>query len=114
VPYPNPTILTFVNTHLAAFDEMAEKRNSDFHELSRRLLFGNAATPSTQDTAENDDLTDINPPATPLSIGEAYEAEMTESEVNASLCIYETDTLFWMVSLFFFLKRSLNLFSTLN
>ena len=26
-------MLTFVNAHLAAFDEMYEKRNQDFHEL---------------------------------------------------------------------------------
>ncbi|KAF4603303.1 hypothetical protein EYR38_003716 [Pleurotus pulmonarius] len=32
-----PTVLTFVNTHLAAFDEMVDKRNMDFHDLSKRL-----------------------------------------------------------------------------
>ncbi|KAG5337216.1 hypothetical protein C0989_010267 [Termitomyces sp. Mn162] len=37
---PGPTILTFVNSHLAAFDEMAEKRNSDFQEISKKLKFG--------------------------------------------------------------------------
>ncbi|KAH0578595.1 hypothetical protein H2248_003736 [Termitomyces sp. 'cryptogamus'] len=36
---PGPTILTFVNSHLAAFDEMAEKRNSDFQEISKKLKF---------------------------------------------------------------------------
>jgi phosphatidylinositol-bisphosphatase len=34
-----PTILTFVNAHLAAFDEMFDKRNSDFQDLSKRLSF---------------------------------------------------------------------------
>ncbi|KAJ7620458.1 DNase I-like protein [Roridomyces roridus] len=34
-----PTVLTFVNSHLAAFDEMYEKRNTDFNELARRLVF---------------------------------------------------------------------------
>ncbi|KAL1720460.1 hypothetical protein EV715DRAFT_289427 [Schizophyllum commune] len=37
-PY-GPVILTFVNAHLAAFDEMVDKRNADFHDLSRRLTF---------------------------------------------------------------------------
>lgn len=36
---PSPTVLTFVNAHLAAFDEMIERRNFDFHDLSRRLVF---------------------------------------------------------------------------
>ncbi|RDB17258.1 Inositol polyphosphate 5-phosphatase OCRL-1 [Hypsizygus marmoreus] len=36
---PGPTTLTFVNSHLAAFDEMYDKRNSDFQDLSRRLTF---------------------------------------------------------------------------
>ncbi|KZT35716.1 DNase I-like protein [Sistotremastrum suecicum HHB10207 ss-3] len=33
------TRLSFINSHLAAFDEMLDKRNSDFHDLSRRLRF---------------------------------------------------------------------------
>ncbi|KZS88555.1 DNase I-like protein [Sistotremastrum niveocremeum HHB9708] len=33
------TRLSFINSHLAAFDEMLDKRNADFHELSRRLRF---------------------------------------------------------------------------
>jgi len=36
---PGPTTFTFVNAHLAAFDEMFERRNSDFHDLSKRLKF---------------------------------------------------------------------------
>ncbi|GLB39715.1 putative inositol polyphosphate phosphatase, catalytic domain homologues [Lyophyllum shimeji] len=39
VASPGPTTLTFVNAHLAAFDEMFEKRNSDFHDLSKKLIF---------------------------------------------------------------------------
>ncbi|TFK75551.1 DNase I-like protein [Pluteus cervinus] len=34
-----PTVFTFVNAHLAAFDEMYEKRNADFQDVSRRLTF---------------------------------------------------------------------------
>ncbi|KAG6337006.1 hypothetical protein ID866_2066 [Astraeus odoratus] len=40
-----PIALTFVNSHLAAFDDMVERRNSDFHDLSTRLSF--ASTRST-------------------------------------------------------------------
>ncbi|KAF8189146.1 Endonuclease/exonuclease/phosphatase [Mycena galopus ATCC 62051] len=36
---PAPTVLTFVNAHLAAFDEMVERRNADFHDLAKRLRF---------------------------------------------------------------------------
>jgi phosphatidylinositol-bisphosphatase len=39
VKTPNVTVLTFVNAHLAALDEMVDRRNVDFHELSRRLVF---------------------------------------------------------------------------
>ncbi|KAF9026802.1 DNase I-like protein, partial [Hymenopellis radicata] len=34
------TVFTFVNSHLAAFDEMVDKRNSDFADLAKRLTFG--------------------------------------------------------------------------
>ncbi|KAG6909315.1 hypothetical protein DXG01_001114 [Tephrocybe rancida] len=34
-----PSALTFVNSHLAAFDEMYDKRNLDFQDLSKRLRF---------------------------------------------------------------------------
>lgn len=36
---PNSTTFTFVNSHLAAFDEQYDKRNSDFQDLSKRLKF---------------------------------------------------------------------------
>jgi phosphatidylinositol-bisphosphatase len=35
----DPTTLTFVNSHLAAFDEMADKRHLDFWNISKRLEF---------------------------------------------------------------------------
>ncbi|KAH9474443.1 Inositol polyphosphate 5-phosphatase OCRL [Psilocybe cubensis] len=45
VPSPGPTTFTFVNAHLAAFDEMVDKRNLDFMDLSRKLSFeADAAT----------------------------------------------------------------------
>ncbi|KAG6842660.1 hypothetical protein H0H93_003927, partial [Arthromyces matolae] len=36
---PGPTVLTFVSSHLAAFDEMVDKRNSDFHDVSKKMKF---------------------------------------------------------------------------
>lgn len=47
VATPGPTVLTFVNAHLAAFDEMFDKRNSDFQDLSRRLHFDSEVMDST-------------------------------------------------------------------
>ncbi|KAI0280361.1 Endonuclease/exonuclease/phosphatase [Russula aff. rugulosa BPL654] len=37
---PLPITFTFVNSHLAAFDDHVEHRNADFHDISRRLEFG--------------------------------------------------------------------------
>jgi phosphatidylinositol-bisphosphatase len=39
-PSPLPITFTFVNSHLAAFDDHMEQRNLDFHDLSRRIKFG--------------------------------------------------------------------------
>lgn len=72
-----PLSLTFVNAHLAAFDEMVEKRNQEFHELSRRLTFGR----------------------------DLEEVEMTDTDGNSGepsmpvgISVFEADALFWMVS----------------
>ena len=62
--------MTFVNAHLAAFDEYTERRNADFHDLSRRLLFV--------------------PPAETSSGAEAAE--------QPSESIFQSDVLFWMAS----------------
>lgn len=67
-----PTTLTFVNSHLAAFDEMTERRNADFHDLSRRMLFQHSA-----DNESEDDPTLVGYPIT--------------------ISVFETDALFWMV-----------------
>lgn len=37
---PLPITFTFVNSHLAAFDDHIEHRNADFHDISRNLEFG--------------------------------------------------------------------------
>ncbi len=77
VKTPNSTILTFVNAHLAAFDEMADRRNVDFHELSRRLVFETRS-------------------------GRAEEVEEDAEETIPWLGLFNTDGLFWLVSGFFF------------
>jgi phosphatidylinositol-bisphosphatase len=64
------TVLTFVNAHLAAFDEMVERRNFDFHDLSRRLVF------------DQTDTLDSN------------FSGSTVPETSSGL--FESDVLFWM------------------
>jgi len=79
-----------VNAHLAAFDEMVDKRNSDFQDLSKRLLFeGISARPSSpvpESEGGIDDSMSSDIPVTP-SLG-----------LPPSLSVYETDALFWLVS----------------
>ncbi|KAF9238067.1 DNase I-like protein [Melanogaster broomeanus] len=65
-----PTILTFVNAHLAAFDEMVDRRNSDFQELSGRLAF----------------------------LPNGSNGIATPNSVTGDTCsIYQSDVVFWMV-----------------
>lgn len=73
VKTPNLTVLTFVNAHLAAFDEMFDRRNVDFHELSRRLVFETRS-------------------------GLAEEVEEDAEETIPWLGLFNTDALFWLVS----------------
>jgi phosphatidylinositol-bisphosphatase len=71
--------LTFVNAHLAAFDEMVDRRNQDFHELSRKLTFGRDFSEPTENVAYEEDFgAQLNP--------------------LPDVSIYQTDALFWMVS----------------
>ena len=86
---PAPITFTFVNAHLAAFDEMTEKRNADFHDLSKRLSFDNNDVPPQPPGAEREDIS--TKPRTDL-VGTELSSQ--------SLSIYETDFLFWMVSCF--------------
>jgi len=65
-----PTVLTFVNSHLAAFDDMMDRRNTDFHDLSSRLLFRRQVGP------------DVDAPA--------------ESFPQVDVSVFETDVLFWI------------------
>ncbi|KAI0329804.1 DNase I-like protein [Cubamyces sp. BRFM 1775] len=72
-----PVTLTFVNAHLAAFDEMFEKRNADFHDLSKRLLFDSGI------------VADESVPGSGNGYGPA----------TVQLRVYDTDALFWLVDL---------------
>ncbi|THH32874.1 hypothetical protein EUX98_g1340 [Antrodiella citrinella] len=72
-PVPQPIILTFVNAHLAAFDEMFERRNADFQDLSKRLQF-DSGIPVQDSPTEEDGY--------PL--------------VTVPLSVYQTDALFWL------------------
>lgn len=85
---PGLTTFTFVNAHLAAFDEMVDKRNSDFQDLSKRLSFEGLVPPSSlasEAEGRNDHAGADAPPN--LTV-----------ELPPRLTVYETDSLFWMVS----------------
>ncbi|KAF8152980.1 DNase I-like protein [Crassisporium funariophilum] len=84
-----PTSFTFVNAHLAAFDEMVEKRNSDFQDLSKRLGFEyNGATPVSPGADEEGSNVTANDVLAAAGMG-----------LTQYLSVYETDALFWMVHL---------------
>ncbi|KAJ8488584.1 hypothetical protein ONZ51_g3464 [Trametes cubensis] len=69
-----PVTLTFVNAHLAAFDEMFDKRNADFHDLSKRLLFDSGI------------VADESVPGGGNGYGPA----------TIQLRVFDTDALFWL------------------
>nr|GAT60061.1 DNase I-like protein [Mycena chlorophos] len=96
---PASTILTFVNTHLAAFDEMVEKRNADYTELVKKLRFelgtpvpaGGGPTPSGGGELlfGSDNETENEPPLTPTGTNSVLPAGTTCG-------IFESDVVFWM------------------
>lgn len=67
------TVFTFVNSHLAAFDEQVERRNSDYSELRRLLKF---------------------PDPSPVPEG---EVEFNSAGIQYS-GVLESDYTFWLVS----------------
>jgi len=71
VKAPNSTVMTFVNAHLAAYDEMVDRRNVDFHELSKRLVY-------ETHMGHHED------------VQEAVYASMPP------ISLFNTDTLFWL------------------
>jgi phosphatidylinositol-bisphosphatase len=110
VSFPGPTTLTFVNAHLAAFDEMVDKRNSDFHELSKRLLFqtndiGTAFSSPNSSLESYFSKRDGSNSETDLSQTPKSDSDVSvegRSINNSRLTsIFETDTIFWMVCHYF-------------
>ncbi|KAK0212373.1 DNase I-like protein [Desarmillaria ectypa] len=84
-----PTVLTFVNSHLAAFDVMVDRRNADYADLSKRLDFGGPDAGETTTLWESDavfwmgdlnyriDLPDLDVRA--ILSGECWEGNRFES-----------------------------------
>lgn len=70
-----------MNAHLAAFDEMFEKRNADFHDLCKRLQL-DSGIPADESNAAS---AGYGPPTIQLNI-------------------FETDVLFWLVRVFLVLR----------
>ncbi|KAF7329209.1 DNase I-like protein [Mycena kentingensis (nom. inval.)] len=90
---PNSTILTFVNSHLAAFDEMYERRNADYNELTKRLKFeiGSLVGGPGSDVlfSEVDTSLDVIPPTPTASSGAPMPPGTTCG-------VFESDVTFWM------------------
>ncbi|KAF8199468.1 Endonuclease/exonuclease/phosphatase [Pholiota molesta] len=84
---PGSTTLTFVNAHLAAFDEMVDRRNSDFQDLSKRLSFDGLVFPSSNNLGSEAEGGDDHA---------AADTSTLTVELPPRLSIYETDSLFWM------------------
>ncbi|KIK67887.1 hypothetical protein GYMLUDRAFT_155419 [Collybiopsis luxurians FD-317 M1] len=102
---PGSTVITFTVSHLAAFDEMAEKRNADFHDLSKRLIFNSSllASPSSSGTSANGDKS-LGLSASPANGTEpAAPGGMIPSQTLVTVPeksgVFESDILFWMVNL---------------
>ncbi|KAJ8082122.1 hypothetical protein PM082_007969 [Marasmius tenuissimus] len=83
IKQPGPTTLTFVCSHLAAFDEMVDKRNSDYQDLAKRLVFletpdvvGSAGTNTSGPGA-------VSPPrAANVSGGSGISTDSGRSNIN--------------------------------
>lgn len=83
--------MTFVNTHLAAFDEMYEKRNADFHDLSKRLQFDSG-----------------------IAADDSAAPNGGYGPSNVQLNIFETDVLFWLVRVLIYIAVSMFIAMTLG
>ena len=70
-------MLTFVNAHLAAFDEMYDKRNQDYHDLSRRLSFDSGIPERDASSYSSSSGTEYPMPNVPLNV-------------------FQSDALFWL------------------
>ncbi|KAK7460941.1 hypothetical protein VKT23_008869 [Stygiomarasmius scandens] len=78
------TVLTFVCSHLAAFDEMVTQRNSDYHNLGKRFVFDSlSAIPAAADPKSED-------------VPGQFEASQHAQGIQEKFSIFESDALFWM------------------
>lgn len=82
------SVLTFVNSHLPAFDDGTQRRNLDFQYISQRLAFS-----STLNNAADDTLSSL-----PVSKNDS--SSMNSYDVTGTEKAYESDVLFWLVSQF--------------
>ncbi|KAF9011762.1 Endonuclease/exonuclease/phosphatase [Cyathus striatus] len=80
---PGPTTLTFVNAHLAAFDEMSDRRNADYHDLSRRLIFEASEEQKRQKRIEK-------------GASNYYDDEDGPELIQGGVGVFESDAVFWM------------------
>ncbi|KZP17358.1 DNase I-like protein [Athelia psychrophila] len=84
------TTLTFVNAHLAAFDEMVDKRDADYHDIGRRLRFDSGP----RDSNPNADTTGIwESDIVVWMVNLNYRIDLNDQEVRALLKAGELDVL---------------------
>lgn len=107
-----PTLLTFVNAHLAAFDEMVDKRNSDYRELTRRLRFNapaRHAQPQLDPTLEEPGPMKASQEAVAQpqekSDEELDEEDEDEDATIETTSVFDSDALFWLVRSSLSLRR---------
>ncbi|KAH7876930.1 uncharacterized protein C8R40DRAFT_1248743 [Lentinula edodes] len=107
---PGPTVLTFVVSHLAAFDEMVAKRNTDFHELSKRLVFdssilatsASAGSVSTTNSSQRNSVGPVSSQAvedTSSAMPGGLAVSQALISVPEKFGVFESDILFWIVNL---------------
>ncbi|KAF7795709.1 hypothetical protein EIP86_006874 [Pleurotus ostreatoroseus] len=92
-PSPRPAVLTFVNAHLAAFDEMYDKRNQDFHDLSRRLSFDSGIPERDASSYSSSSGTEYPMPNVPLNVfqSDALAHLAGTSDLNYRLNLIDSD-----------------------
>ncbi|KAF9255983.1 DNase I-like protein [Marasmius fiardii PR-910] len=112
---PGPTTLTFVCSHLAAFDEMVDKRNSDYQDLTKRLLFletlpsnaeaeniphGPGVRAPTRSASTGSGVSfDGNANVVPARRSTQYSPNAATTPTLERYNVFETDVLFWMSDL---------------
>ncbi|KAJ3794881.1 DNase I-like protein [Lentinula aff. detonsa] len=99
IEHPGPTILTFVVSHLAAFDDMVSKRNADFHELSKRLIFDSSNLALTSDNSQRNSVGSASNQSaqdTNSSMLSGMAPSQSLVSVPEKFGVFESDILFWM------------------